>query len=292
MGEGEPKRTGAEAMATLALVFSILSGIVSLASFGFGLAIAARGSDVHLFPLQTVTLYRVPFVSRTGEADPSRDLLAAVLRAEFANTAGPDYPDSLVSQRLEIDVDGAPFACFADRGDIRVFTPSMQTGPQARAAQAAAALGGELCAENSCRELADHTVLAIADDVPLRMTLRPGEITSMERFFDGRAVANAHECHRLIAERNLQRTPAASALLSDVPGRENQEWSRTIVVTYHADTLNDGAFTATCPIRATSGQLIKLGEDGQATFACDEARPPRHDPSGLWDTLMARVGLD
>lgn len=295
MSDIEPKRVRAgngETAAMLALVLSILSGIVSISSFGFGLAIAARGSDVHLFPFQTATFYRVPFISRTGEPDPERDLLGVVVRAEFANTAGPDYPDSLVSQRMEIDVDGAHFACFADHGDIRVFEPSLQAGPEARATQAAAALRSDMCAENSCRQLADHTVLAVADDVPLRLTLRPGEITSTERFFDGRAVAHTHACYRIVAERNLQRNPSPSALMRDVPDRSNQEWSRLITVTYHAETLNDGAFTAACAIRATAGQLLKFSEDGQATFPCEEAPEPRHDPSGLWDTLMARLGLD
>lgn len=236
--------------ASLAIVISIMSGLVSISAFTIGLVGAMRGSEVTLFPFDAVSFYRLP----------ERGRLAISLRTEFANTAGSDYPDVLAQQWVTISEDGAPFACFGQGGDALLIEAPLQAAAatQAQAASTAPVAQAPPCSSGSrCYAIAPDANLELID-TPVRRSLPSGQITSAEQYFDARSITPTHPC--AAAFRTLGRPTVAQLTATDR--------ARHLVVEYHAQTLGDGAFTARCDINLQTGQLNKLSAEGRSTFAC------------------------
>lgn len=275
--ESKQSRAGG---ASLALIISIMSGLVSVSTFGFGLVNEVRGSSIHLFPIETVSVYRVPFVGRDGAPDPASDRVGISFRTEFANTAGANYPDSIVSQRVEVDVDGEPFACFADRGESRVIPAPLQAELTSNASQTD-------CGNDLCIALQDRSLVRVATDGPLRQTLEPGAIASNNRYFDARGIAPTHACATRIAENQALRRPLVGTLLEGAPAADNTTWVRTITIQYYVETLQDGSFTASCVVRVNAGQIDKLRSEGWANLGCDEGPAPTHVRRTFWGRVSA-----
>lgn len=268
--------------ASLALVISILSGIVSVFSFGFSLANDVRGSDVHLFPLESVLLYHVPH-----PASADRDWLGVSVRTEFANTAGSNYPDSIVSERLEISVDGAPYACLASRGLYQTLRAPKAEGREVILPPAPpAAPESPECDADLCVVMNSGWVLSIATNVSARQTLRPGEIASTNSYYDHRAVSETHACAQLSEQRGLADRPNPQVLLAGIT-EADEGATRAISLTYHVQTLHDGAFTATCEIEATAPQLQKFRQDGWISLGCARAPEPVHERPASWRRLFS-----
>jgi hypothetical protein len=278
-GDGGRQRSGSTG-ATLALIISVMSGLVSVSTFGFGFVNEVRGSNVHLFPVELVSFYKVPFVGRDGVPNPELDRLGISFRTEFANTAGSSYPDSIVAQHVEVDVDGQPFACFADRGEVRVIAAPLQSG-------LSSASTGTDCGNDLCIALQDRSLLRVATDGPLRQALPPGAITSNNRYFDARGIVSTHACAEIIQGNEALCRPLAAGLLQDAPAPDNQAWTRTITVRYHVETLQDGSFTATCAVQANAGQIDKFRTDGWVNLGCDEAQTPSHARRTFWGRISA-----
>lgn len=279
----DPRPDGARS----ALLFSLMGVSISVATFGFSLAMALRGSDVHLFPVESTSIYRINATSRTGERTPARDRIVVSIRTDFANTAGAEYPDSVVDQSIELNVDGERFACFAEVGPARVIVgagPPPSATPGAPVAAAAAP-----CEQGLCITLEDGSRLIVDPNQSTRHSLEPGRITSLNSVFDQRAVTATHYCAQIIEQSGLER-PSALAFATRPEGELPEDWVRRVEMIYRARTLQDGTFVANCVMELTTGHLDKFSQDGWGVFECTQASEPvRSEP--WWRRLLTRVGL-
>ncbi len=240
-----------EARGALPLIIAFASAAVAVTTFVLSQLDVWRGSEVQLFPLETISFYRNPETSAGGRP---LDRLGVSVRPEFTNTAGADFPDAITGEHVEISLDGRHLACFGSRGVAHLLTVDAPLTPAHRAERA----HSSVCEDNTCYMMDDGAMLVVQDSAR-RRTIRPGEITSEELYFDARGVGPTDVCYT---------NPLQRPIVSQFVAPSSRD--RVVLITYYVETLKDGPFSTWCRLSLNDDELSKLDRYGHATYACVE----------------------